>query len=218
MILSFSLITGTSLLHADDKQAEILNDPQVDTVITFTASVSTETLTQSSAETAARQGDDSIWGATDYKHGFQIFPDKQLPPALKLTDTEGKAHDLQDYRGKVVLLNFWGIHCPPCIKEIPSLENLQKKFSPDDFVVLSANVGEGEEEVMMFLDNFTTGYPVMLDPNGSTLNDWKLQAFPATFIIDRDGYLRLSYSGGLEWDQQGVVDFLAAEMQLQAAN
>lgn len=285
IILSFSLITSTSLLYAEDKQDEKAGDPPAevaeatamaatpaetaeaappaeipvaDTVITFdlpatseteaaapaepipaadasaetpaitdstdadataeqptqTASVSVETLTQSSAET----GDDSTWGATDYKHGFQIFPDKQLPPDLKLTDTEGKTHDLQDYRGKVVVLNFWGTHCPPCIKEIPSLENLQKKFSLDDFVVLSVNVGEDEEEVMMFLDNFATGYPVMLDPGSSTLKQWKLQAFPATFIIDQDGYLRLSYSGGLEWDQQGVVDLLAAEMQLQVAN
>ncbi|MEZ5536055.1 MAG: TlpA disulfide reductase family protein [Thiolinea sp.] len=151
-----------------------------------------------------------------YKDTLQPYPGNELAPVLSLPDMEGRMHDLKDYRGKVVLLNFWASWCPSCVHEIPSLGNLQAKFSPDDFVVLSVDLGEEKEEVAAFLERVPADYPVMLDIEGTTVQAWKLSAFPTTFVLDREGYIRLAYFGGLEWDQPDVLEVLEATFGLQA--
>ena len=137
--------------------------------------------------------------------GLQPYPGEQTVPTLQLTDTTGKQLDLKDYRGKVVLLNFWATWCPPCVKEIPSLNRLQAKLAGEDFAILSVEVGEEPEEVKTFLETTPADYPVMLNTDGETAKDWGLRAFPTTFIIDRQGIIRLAYYGGLEWDEDDVV-------------
>jgi thiol-disulfide isomerase/thioredoxin len=124
---------------------------------------------------------------------------------LALRDINGEAHDLRDYRGKLVLLNFWATWCPPCVEEIPSLGRLQKAFSKDDLVVLSVDIGESKKEVQAFLQQVPADFPVLLDPDGSTVEQWKVIAFPTTFVIGRDGIIKLAYFGGLEWDNPSVV-------------
>ncbi len=201
--------------QALDMLASIKQEPNESNSTTATTEVPTNTNTPPAAQQDTKNKD-SGWEVSEMKDGLQRFPGNELAPALKLTDMDGKTHDLNDYRGKVVLLNFWATWCPPCIKEIPSLGKLQQKFSQDDFIVLSVDMGESEEDVAMFLENFPADYPVMLDPQGTTVKDWKLRAYPTTFVIDRAGYIRLAYFGGLEWDGQNVVDTLIKEMKLAA--
>lgn len=155
------------------------------------------------------------WEVSSMKEGLQPYPGNEPAPPLKLAAIDGKTYDINDYRGKVVLLNFWATWCPPCVKEIPSLGRLQDKFSKDDFVVLSVDMGETKEEVETFLEKVPADYPVMLDPDGTLVKDWKLRAFPTTFVLDAEGYIRLAYFGGLEWDEQPVVDTLVEHMKLQ---
>lgn len=160
--------------------------------------------------------DESGWQqGSGIKEGLQPFPGNELAPELALPATDGKTYDLRDYRGKVVLLNFWATWCPPCVEEIPSLGRLQKKFPADQFVVLSVDMGEEKADVEKFLQTVKAEYPVMLDPDGSTVRDWKLRAFPTTFVIDREGYIRLAYFGALEWDDDSVVQTLSESLQLQ---
>lgn len=155
------------------------------------------------------------WEVSSMKEGLQPYPGNELAPPLKLPAIDGKTYDIKDYRGKVVLLNFWATWCPPCVKEIPSLGRLQEKFSKDDFVVLSVDMGETKEEVEAFLEKVPADYPVMLDPDGTLVKDWKLRAFPTTFVLDAEGYIRLAYFGGLEWDEQPVIDSLVTYMKLK---
>ncbi|WP_298608908.1 TlpA disulfide reductase family protein [uncultured Thiothrix sp.] len=143
-------------------------------------------------------------------------PTKELAPELRLTDLNGKAQDLKDYRGKVVLLNFWATWCPPCIKEIPSLNNLQKKFSHDDFVVLSVDVGEEPKDIQTFLKHIPADYPVLVDSTSSSTEAWHLKAFPSTYVIDRKGQLRYMYFGGLEWDEPEIIKFLEKNLEIVA--
>lgn len=147
---------------------------------------------------------------------LQEHPTKELAPELRLEDLNGKTHDLKDYRGKVVLLNFWATWCPPCIKEIPSINNLQKHFSSDDFVVLSVDVGEELKDVQAFLEHIPADYPVLLDSESSLTSTWQLTAFPSTFIIDRTGHLRYMYFGGLEWDEPQITKFLEKNLEIVA--
>jgi len=147
---------------------------------------------------------------------LQEHPTKELAPDLRLEDLDGKTHDLKDYRGKVVLLNFWATWCPPCIKEIPSLNNLQKKFSSNDFVVLSVDVGEEPKDIKAFLEHIPADYPVLLDSKTSLASTWQLKAFPSTFVIDKTGHLRYLYFGGLEWDEPEMIKFLEQHLEIVA--
>lgn len=147
---------------------------------------------------------------------LEKHPTQSLAPDLRLPDLTGKTQDLKDYRGKVVLLNFWATWCPPCIKEIPSLNNLQKQFSKDEFIVLSVDVGEELKDIQTFLEHVPAEYPVLVDTSSSLTEPWQLQAFPSTYIIDRQGQLRYQYFGGLEWDEPELIKFLAQEFKLTA--
>lgn len=147
---------------------------------------------------------------------LEKHPTQSLAPDLRLPDLTGKIQDLKDYRGKVVLLNFWATWCPPCIKEIPSLNNLQEQFSKDEFIVLSVDVGEELKDIKTFLEHVPAEYPVLVDTSSSLTESWQLQAFPSTYIIDRQGRLRYRYFGGLEWDEPELIKFLAQEFKLTA--
>lgn len=149
------------------------------------------------------------------KEGLQPFPGNQPAPELRLTAIDGNTYDLKDYRGKVVLLNFWATWCPPCVEEIPSLGRLQKRFPSDAFSILSVDIGEEAADVEDFLQTIKAEYPVMLDPNGSRVKDWKLRAFPTTFVLDTEGYIRMAYFGGLAWDDDSVVQTLADNLHLK---
>lgn len=148
------------------------------------------------------------------KTGLQPFPGEKRAPELRLTATDGNTYDLKDYRGKVVLLNFWATWCPPCVEEIPSLGRLQQRFAPDDFSVVSVDIGETAADVEAFLKIVKADYPVLLDSQGSAVKTWELRAFPTTFVLDRDGYVRLGYFGGLTWDDNSVITTLTEHMKI----
>lgn len=147
---------------------------------------------------------------------LEEHPTKHLAPDLRLADLAGTLHDLKDYRGKVVLLNFWATWCPPCIKEIPSLNRLQEKFSPDDFIVLSVDIGEPPNDIKTFLKHVPAEYPVLVDSESSLTEPWQLKAFPSTYIIDRKGQLSYMYFGGLEWDEPEIIKFLEKNLAIVA--
>jgi peroxiredoxin len=145
------------------------------------------------------------WKISPLSDSLQAYPGNSIAPALKLESTEDKTYNLEEYRGKVVVLNFWGTWCTPCIKEIPSLERLQKSFSKNELVVLSVTTGESKKEIQAFLKKVPADFPVLLNPDGSTVKQWKIVAFPTTFVIDQRGEIQLAYFGGLEWDEPGVI-------------
>ena len=112
------------------------------------------------------------------------------------------------FDGKVVLVTLWGTWCPPCVEEIPSLGRLQAAFSDDELVVLSVDIGESRDDIQDFLSEIPADFPVMVDTDGVTVKSWKIIAFPTTFVIDKEGIIRLAYYGGLEWDTPEVVEQL----------
>ena len=165
----------------------------------------TQLLSKTEVEIRRQQATGVPWKVSSIAESLQPYPGNTRAHPLALSDINGVAHDLQDYRGKVVLLNFWATWCPPCVEEIPSLGRLQEAFSKDDLVVLSVNNGESKKDVQAFLLQVHAHLPVLLDPDGTTVKQWKVIAFPMTFVIGRDGIIKLAYFGGLEWDKPNVV-------------
>lgn len=122
-----------------------------------------------------------------------------------LTDQYGKTHKLSDYEGKVVFLNFWATWCPPCKEEMPYIEQLYKDYNKnnDDVVILgvaSPNLGrEGSREhVVNFLKDQGYTFPVVLDEDGTLAYQYGINAFPTTFIIDKEGYVTQYIPGAMD--------------------
>lgn len=138
-------------------------------------------------------------------------------PALQAVDLEGATRTLADYRGKVVVLNFWASWCPPCLREMPSMERLRVKMAGRPLVVVALDSAETRQEVDAFLSKMTLGFPILLDPDGSNTKRWKVFALPTTFLLDAEGRLRHVLTGPTEWDEGealALIESLLAEVRM----
>jgi peroxiredoxin len=103
-----------------------------------------------------------------------------------LTDLDGKAWNLKDLKGKVVLLNFWATWCPPCRKEMPDLEMLYRRFGAQGLIIIGID-DEETETVKPFIAQQGITYPVLLDPGRKVNTLFQIEGIPKTFVYDRDG-------------------------------
>ncbi|MFO1429548.1 MAG: TlpA disulfide reductase family protein [Candidatus Competibacteraceae bacterium] len=135
-------------------------------------------------------------------------PLAERPPApdFKLIDTQSKAHSLSDYRGKVVLLNFWATWCEPCRKEMPSLQRAWEYLRPKDGVVLAINVGDSGPVIDQFLKEVPVDFPVLMSVDDDLLTQWSIKGLPMTFVIDPQGRIAYRIPGDLEWDQPQLLE------------
>jgi peroxiredoxin len=125
-------------------------------------------------------------------------------PALELSDAEGGSHRLADYRGRVVLVNFWATWCAPCREEMPSIERLRRALGGRPFAVLAVNVGESARVARDFGASMALGFPLLLDRDTRITKAWGARILPATFVIGPDGAIRYRYFGELDWARDDV--------------
>jgi len=131
-------------------------------------------------------------------------------PKLKLTDLHGKHHDLNDYKGKVVLVQFWATYCGPCKKEMPSMNKMRAKMGDTPFKILAVDMGETEAEVKQFVKEVKPEFSILMDESGQSISDWQVFAAPSNFIIDPAGNIRYTLFGGVEWDSDELINKLKA--------
>ena len=129
-------------------------------------------------------------------------------PALKLNSLQGKEVSLNDYRGKVVLVNFWATYCKPCREEMPSLERLKTRLGPRGLVVAGIAVAEEPGVIARFLSTTPVSFPILLDREATTMGQWKAIALPSSFLVDRRGRLRAKLVGGTDWESPELVEAL----------
>ncbi len=125
----------------------------------------------------------------------------QPAPALQAVDLQGRAKTLADYRGKVVLLNFWATWCPPCRREMPSMERLRRKMAGQPLEIVALDSAESRDDVQTYLAQLDLGFPVLLDVDGQNTRRWKVYALPTTFLLDAEGRIRYVLKGPTEWDE-----------------
>jgi len=152
----------------------------------------------------------------ELKHRASPLPAPLAAPDFSLLDTEDKTHNFSDYRGKVIIVNFWAVWCPPCRKEMPSLERLRKKMLGKNVVVLAINQGEDTEQILPFLWELTPvpGFPILLDKDMKVSSSWKVSGLPTTYIVNKKGMIVYRMIGGREFDHPEIVkviDKLLAE-------
>ena len=127
-------------------------------------------------------------------------------PPLELSDLQGKKHRLADYRGKVVLVNFWATWCVPCRDEMPSIERLRAALEGKGFVVLAVNLAEPESRIRKFLEAVPVRFPVLLDRDTQASKAWQARLLPVTFIVGPDGAIRYRHVGELDWARPEVQE------------
>lgn len=154
----------------------------------------------------------------------QIVLEKgELAPSLELPSVAGGTVSLEALRGKVVLLNIWATWCPPCVKEMPSMQRIYEEHRERGLEILAVAVddepgvrqpdGRIEGLVSEFVDRFGLTFPVVVDPTGETERRFDTQYLPTTFLIDREGRIRAREVGGRFWDQAPYIDMVESLLE-----
>jgi thiol-disulfide isomerase/thioredoxin len=121
------------------------------------------------------------------------------PPAFdNVADIEGNLHSLDDYKGKPVMINFWGTFCPPCVAEMPAIERQYQKYKDQGLVVLAINLSEDDITIRDFLKRFDLSYSILRDKNRMIERRYALRSYPTTFFIGRDGRIMDIDVGGMD--------------------
>jgi thiol-disulfide isomerase/thioredoxin len=114
---------------------------------------------------------------------------------------------LSDFRGKVVLLNFWATWCPPCIREMPSMERLHQQINVEDFKVIAVNQMENADDVFAFTGQLEVDptFEILFDTSSKVSQAYAVRGLPTTFLIDKQGKIRYRAVGGREFNHPEVV-------------
>ena len=129
-------------------------------------------------------------------------------PDFTVADTDRQV-SLNQMRGKVVVLNFWATWCPPCIEEMPSLVEMQKKMKDKGVEVVAISVDADQSAYLRFLKDYRVNLLTVRDPDQKSNNLYGTFKFPETYIIDRQGVLRRKFIGPIDWGTPEIVDYLA---------
>ena len=123
----------------------------------------------------------------------EAAPDFELPPL-----SGGAERSLDDWRGQVVVLNYWASWCAPCRDESPLLQRWHKKISKQNATVLGVDVLDVTSDAQDFVDKYGLTYPQLRDKDGSTQDDLGIVAYPESFVIDRGGQIVASRRGPVD--------------------
>ena len=117
-------------------------------------------------------------------------------PGLALKDIQGEPVSLEGLRGQVVLVNLWATWCPPCKREMPTLQAYYDRYKAQGFVIAAINDGDPTPDVIQFVKDYRLTFPVWLDPTyEATERAFKSANLPSSFVIDREGVIRLRWVG-----------------------
>jgi len=147
------------------------------------------------------------------KAGVVELKEGQPAPALTLSTLDGGRTSVADYRGKLVVLNFWATWCPPCTLEMPSLEALWRRYRDRGLVVIGVSVDRGAPRALLepYVRNLKLTFPILLDPDSKTSDRWRVTALPATFLVRPGGEVAGMATGAREWnsdEMQALVEHL----------
>ncbi|MBI4496282.1 MAG: TlpA family protein disulfide reductase [Chloroflexi bacterium] len=120
-----------------------------------------------------------------------------LAPDFQLPTLDGASASLQEYRGRVVLINFWATWCAPCRAELPDLSRAYQEWQDQGFVVLAVDVSEPESAVRQFTLEIPLPFPVLLDTDGSVTERYRVTGLPTSFFLDEDGVIRGVFMGAV---------------------
>ncbi len=131
-----------------------------------------------------------------------------LPPIIRLPDLAGRARSLNEFAGKVLLVNFWASWCRPCIEEMPDIQRLMEAMSDAPFAVIGVNVGEAGRRVRAAVERLGIEYPVLLDKDSVAFRGWGASVLPTAYVLDGSGRVRFIGRGPVEWGRADIIELL----------
>ena len=138
------------------------------------------------------------------KAGVVELKEGQPAPGFTLTTLDGGKGSPADHRDKLVILNFWATWCQPCTLEMPSLEALWSRYRDRGLVVIGVSVDRGAPRALLdpYVRNLKLTFPILLDPDSTTSDRWRVTAIPATFIVRPGGDVAGMVTGAREWNSR----------------
>jgi cytochrome c biogenesis protein CcmG, thiol:disulfide interchange protein DsbE len=128
-------------------------------------------------------------------------------PSFSLPELGGGTIDLEQYRGQVVLLNFWATWCEPCQRELPALQAAHERYGNEGLMIIGVNLADDElrqgttpEQIREFLDQYSVTFPIALDVDGKTTDAYRVFPLPTSFFIDPTGQIRYVHVSELRYD------------------
>lgn len=171
---------------------------------------------QDSAAVSVSPG--SAEGDTDASKTLQFSAKPAELPALRFVDRGGRSLSLHDFAGRPILLNLWATWCVPCRKEMPSLDRLQAKFDPSQFLVLTLSVDRGGAPTVerFYQELGLKSIGVYVDQSGSALQDLRAPGLPITLLVNEQGQEIGRKIGPAEWDSPQIMSVLHERLHLPA--
>jgi cytochrome c biogenesis protein CcmG, thiol:disulfide interchange protein DsbE len=175
------------------------------------------------ARPSYRQGEASVAGKSAQDFGMDLSdppaaasptPVAGLPGEASLSTKAGRPTHLSDFKGKVVVLNFWATWCPPCVEEAPALNHLQQRIASRGGVIIGISIDDDPAKYEKFLKDFGVPYPTWRDPSAKVMHDYGTIMIPETYIIDRHGRIARKIIGPQRWDSPELTayfDYLLAQ-------
>ena len=138
------------------------------------------------------------------------MPDTPAAPDFELSDLDGNPYRLSDYRGQVVIVNFWATWCPPCRAEMPSMQRAWAHLEKEGVLMLGINVGEDEDTVFQFTADYPVEFPLLMDRDSQVINQWPVRGLPTTLVVGPEGTIVYRAIGAREWDDATLLDLVRA--------
>lgn len=127
-------------------------------------------------------------------------------PDFALVDMNGEKHQLSDYKGQGVFLNFWGTWCKPCEREFPLIDKQYQEYKDKGLEILAVNVGESNFAVQKFIDRKGLSFPVLIDDNKSVMETYKINPLPTTLLINPEGKIEKVITG--EMNEEMIREYM----------
>ena len=144
----------------------------------------------------------SVWSQSNDLHPVKGQP---LAPGFKLNDINDEVYRLSDFRGKVVVVNFWASWCPPCRFELPSMERLWQVLKKEGVVMVAINVGEDADTIFTFTSDYPVTFPLLMDRDSKVTESYPVLGIPTSFVIDPQGRIIYRAVGTREWDDKDIL-------------
>ena len=148
-------------------------------------------------------------GALLAAHALAVAPAGPAP-TFQLASMAGKPVSLDQYKGQVVMINFWASWCGPCREEMPILEKLHAKYKPMGFTMIGVNVEPDSAEAAKWLKATPVTFPILFDTKSEVSKLYAVQSMPSTVIIDRKGNLRWLHRGYKAGDENEYLNQIRA--------
>ena len=135
---------------------------------------------------------------------------RPIAPDFSLLNLDDEPIALSDFKGKVVVVNFWATWCPPCRYEMPSMQRAWQKLQDKDVMMLAVHVGGKSDKIWAFVGEYGITFPVLIDGKSKVADAWPLKGLPTTFVIDPKGRIAYRAIGGREWDDEELLKTIYA--------